>query len=361
MVERRNERSSTRPAPRRTEQRSSNGRRRWNYQPRTAEQVNEQINRTRSRFDSPFTGVKFFRANVGDNTVRILPATWRNPKHYSLQIWEHRYQGADESHYLCLRRMKGERCPMCEGEAAARRAGDTEEAKRMSPMERWVCYVLHRDSQTPDEPVLWDMNSWQDKDIVSLTRNKKSGATIFPEDPEVGYDLMFVRTGQMDRTRYSAFVFDRDPSPIHDNPRVVDEIMEKITENPIDSLLNFYDADYLENVLSGTAGEAQDEGEPEEEPQQAQDDQDQDQQDDEQPAEDDDNGQPEDEPQDDDQDQQDEQVDDDQPAAEDEEPELRRGRSVRPPPREERRQERRPARPITRRGGGNDAPRRFRP
>lgn len=233
----------------------------------SAESARKQMSRSKSRFDQPVKGDQF-KAKQGDNTTRILPPTWADPEHYAYAVWEHRYIGPDESHYLCLRKMKNEPCAICDAERAAREHGDADDAKKLKPMQRWICYVLHRDAEDKNvrtKPLIWDMNGYQDEDIVGRTYDKKTNAALDVTNPDSGYDLSFRRTGQGDRTRYVSFEFDRDPSPIADDPDTMEEILDYIGENPIPDMLKFYDNQYLENTLYGTV-EAQDEDLEDEEP-----------------------------------------------------------------------------------------------
>lgn len=223
----------------------------------TADSVRKQMDRSRTRFDNPFRG-DMLTAKMGDNTVRILPPTWEDPDHYSLSVWEHRYVGPDQSHYLCLRRMRNETCPICEAERESRDRGDQDGAKKLKAMQRWACYVLHRQAEDDRKIFIWDMNGYQDEEIVSLTRDRKTNALLPVTDIDNGYDLSYRRTGQGDRTRYGGFQFDRDPSPIHDDPNVVEEVLREIEENPLDSRLRYFEADYLESMMYGTT-EAKDE------------------------------------------------------------------------------------------------------
>jgi hypothetical protein len=224
---------------------------RFEYHRRDPEEIKQQIERSRSRFDNPYKGI-MFRAKQGDNLVRILPPTWDNHKHYSYQVFMHRYVGPDESHYLCRRKMLNKPCAICDAERDARDHGDIDEAKKLAPRERWVCYILDREGEDPTKPLLWDMNGYQDQDIVTLTHNKRSAAVVYVDHPDEGRDLSFRRSGQMDRTRYSAFQFDSDPCPIADSQKTADAILDEIYDHPIPDILNFFENDYLEEMLGGT-------------------------------------------------------------------------------------------------------------
>jgi hypothetical protein len=232
--------------------------REFHYQPRTLEMVRRQMERARTRFDSPFRG-DLVRWKAGDNVARILPSSWKNADHYSLLVWEHRYVGAEESHYLCLRRMRNEPCPICDAEREAHERGNVEEAKKYKPMQRWACYVLNRqDQDDPMKPRIWDMNGYQDEEILAVTRDKQTDAVLYIEHLDEGFDLTFRRTGTGRLTRYGAWAFDRQPSPVSDDPREIEEIKDFLEQHPLDEQLRYYDADYLQQILFGTA-EARDE------------------------------------------------------------------------------------------------------
>src|SRR4051812_42334164 len=101
----------------------------FKYKKRTADDVKKRAEQSGGRFDSPLIGgVDFFRPKNGENVVRILPATWDEHEHYGLDVWMHRFIGADNSNYLCLNKMQGKRCPACEEHKLAKDAGEEEEA-----------------------------------------------------------------------------------------------------------------------------------------------------------------------------------------------------------------------------------------
>jgi hypothetical protein len=245
-------RPQLRPAP--TQQR-----RREFWAP-TSESINEQMNKSSSRYDSPFEGM-YLKAKNGDNTVRILPPTWNKPRHYCLEVLEHRRIGADHSNYLCLDQEANpdrQSCPICTAWRETSARGDVDGAKLLSPKSRYLCLVLHRNGDSPTKPLIWDLWNKINLEILGRTRDKKSDSAIDVTNPYEGYDLSFRKSGQMINTTYDLFEFDRDPSPLHDDPKVTEDIIDELYAKPLDSRLKFYDADHLEKVLFGTA-EARDE------------------------------------------------------------------------------------------------------
>src|SRR6188474_3791960 len=82
-------------------------------------------------FDSIFDSkVKSFRPGEGKHRIRILPRTWADedgPRHWGYEIFVHFNVGPDNSAYLCLSKMKGEDCPICNERTELSRTAKTEE------------------------------------------------------------------------------------------------------------------------------------------------------------------------------------------------------------------------------------------
>ena len=223
------------------------------YKPRTVDQIKERATRKASRFDSIYKqGVDTYRSKIGDNLFRYLPPTWDDADHYGYTIFTHFGIGPDNSTYLCLRKMLNKPCPICEAAKEAKDAGEADEAKALSYSERIVSYILDRDGDDPEKPLVFDQSWTQDRDVVSLCVNERTGEILMIDHPDKGFDVSFKKQGVGLRTKYYGYQIARDDSPIHDSEKVQDEILDYIKENPIPDALNFYDYDYLKGVLSGT-------------------------------------------------------------------------------------------------------------
>lgn len=222
------------------------------YKERSVDAVKSRAERTGGRFDSPISAkVDTFKPKVGDNMIRIMPPTWDDHDHYGYQVFVHTYIGPDNSNYLCLRKMKGERCAICEEHQRARAAGEQEEAKALEPKEQFWCWSIDRDGDEKDPtPQVYILSWTADRDIAALCYSNRTGKAILIDHPDKGYDLIIKRTGQGLKTRYQ-YQIDRDPTPLHDDEGVQDRLLDWIQDNPIPSVLNFYDNDYLEKVLVG--------------------------------------------------------------------------------------------------------------
>jgi hypothetical protein len=225
------------------------------YHPRSAEAIKARAERTGGRFDSPFKdNTDTFRPKVGDNLIRILPPTWEPHDHYGFQIWVHRRIGPDSSTYLCPREMLNKKCPVCEAEKESRDAGETDEAKALAPAEQFVCWIVDRDDDNPIAKI-YPLSWTQDRDLAALCHNPRKGQVLLIDHPDKGYDIIIKRHGQGLNTKYQ-FAVDREKTPISDDGKVQQEILDFITENPVPTMLKYYSYEYLENVLSGGAEEA---------------------------------------------------------------------------------------------------------
>lgn len=222
----------------------------------------KKLSESRSgRFDSPFKpDYPTFRPASGTNAVRILPKTWEGEgRHWAYQVWMHRYVGTRNGSYVCPKlQFNKPDCPICDAEAEARKDGDEEEARDLAAKSQWICWVLDREGDDPDKPLIWQMSEMQGKDIVNLTWDEKRGDTQHISGPNKGRDLLFIRSqrgNDVKTTRYSSFKFDMESSPIHEDPDTMDDIIDYIEKNPIPETLMERTLEYLEGVMSGTSQE----------------------------------------------------------------------------------------------------------
>jgi len=219
---------------------------------RKAEDVHRRAKQSGGSYDSYIVGdVQSFKAREGEVTVRILPATWDDTDKWGVSweigIWLHYSVGPDNGAYLCLDKMLGETCPVCE---ARREAVDEDEMKALTPSWRALCWVIDRDKEASG-PQLWSMPITLFREIHARSEDKKTGEILYIDDPDNGYDVTFDREGTDKRTKYKAVEIDREPTPLHDNAKTMERWLAYITEHPLPSVLNFYDASHIEKVLFG--------------------------------------------------------------------------------------------------------------
>lgn len=220
------------------------------YRPPPADHVKRQAERKGGKFDSIFKGnFDTFTPKEGDNTIRILPPGWDGAGDYAFPVWIHWSVGADESSYLCLRKMKGETCPICQEVARMKADGEGDDAKRIDCKERFICWVIDR-SDRDETPSLYSMPAGTYKDINALCYSSKSGKAIFIDNPDDGYDVIIRRTGTKINTKYLPQV-DREATAVTDDADKYKELEAWVQDNQIPDCLQYFDADYLEKALSG--------------------------------------------------------------------------------------------------------------
>lgn len=244
--ERGRDRDDDRRGSRSSGSRSSGGTRWKGYQPRSSEDVRHRAEQTGGGFDTFLEGADMFRSKVGDNTVRFLPAAWDDPKHYGYDVWVHSYVG--DGSYLCLDKMKKERCPICLAAKEAKAEGDDDTYQTYKPKQRVLAYVLDRNSDD-DVPLIYDMSWTQDRDIAAVCDTKQG--TLYIDHPDEGYDLTFKRKGNKLNTRYFGYMVDREPTPILQNSRDQEALLDRIAERNIPSLLKFHSAEIMAKAIEG--------------------------------------------------------------------------------------------------------------
>jgi hypothetical protein len=226
----------------------------YEYAGRSSEENTKRAKQGSARYDSIFNeSIVYYSAKVGENCVRIVP--WLNKKfdnyeelkekygsHWGIDAVIHRNVGPDNGTYLCLDKMFGLPCPMCDA------YNDGEED--FKPSDRMLCWVIDRNDEKAG-PKLWNMPLGSSKDIQAASQVKKTGEWLPVEHPEEGYDIYFIRDGEKDRTRYKQFELDRDPSPLSEKPSRMEDWMGQVMEKPLPDYLKSYDAEHIEKVLSG--------------------------------------------------------------------------------------------------------------
>ncbi len=227
---------------------------------RQVEDIARRSKQSGGGFDSFLTSdVQMFKAREGDCAVRILPPTWDDVDKWKdgweIQIFMHYGVGPDEGAYLCLDKMKGESCPVCE---ARREATDPEEAKELRAGWRALCWVIDRDNEKAG-PQVWSMPVSLFRDINARSIDKRTNAVILIDDPEEGFDVLFHREGTDKRTKYTQVEVERDPTPLHDEDKTQAKWLEYIQDNPLPEILKYYESSYIEGVLFGR-GKKEEEG-----------------------------------------------------------------------------------------------------
>lgn len=218
------------------------------------ENVKRRAEQTGGNFDLPFkSGVKVWKAKVGENAIRIMPPTWADANHYGYDVWLHSFIGSSGSTYICPKKTFNKPCAACEESAALKAAGEEDEAKEIAVKQKVLYYIIDRDDRKPVPQIM--VASWnQDKEISEASKINRTNKTLYIDHADEGYDVIVKRTGQKLNTRYQ-WLIDRESSPLDPDSRTQDELLEIIAENPIPSLLKFDDNEKIAAALEGTTRE----------------------------------------------------------------------------------------------------------
>src|ERR1700677_2560430 len=148
-----------------------------------------------------------------ENWVRFLPPTWENAGHYGIDIWVHYSVGPENASVLCLYKMTGKPCPVCEAFAAKEAAGQ-EDSTQYKPTRRVLVWLINRKEDKEKKPQYWAQPQTVDKEITKICRDRISGQLYYIDNPDTGYDVLFDKEGEQMLTKYVGFQIDRNPTSI---------------------------------------------------------------------------------------------------------------------------------------------------
>lgn len=233
----------------------------FTYRKRSAEQINRRA--SGNDFISFISNeVDMYKPKKGANVIRFLPPTWEDPEpdHYGMDVWVHYNVGPDHASVLCLNRMKGERCPICEARARAERKGDEDTAGQLKATKRVLAWVIDRDNEDRNsKPLLFAMGARMDREIAGLSVDPRSKHVLYIDDPKNGYDVSFRKDGEGLKTQYGGIQIDRQPSEI------VDEYLDYVEEVPIPQTLVWRSYEEVQRIFQGAGvsdAEAEEEAPP---------------------------------------------------------------------------------------------------
>lgn len=234
----------------------------YDYQAPTYEDTVDRAERKGSMFDMVLKDAKFYRPKQGVNLLRILPPGWKGARHYGFPIRVHRGVGPNDRQYLCLRENEGspyKRCPVCEALYDLGAKATQQDKMDLRPGISMIYYVIDRDN-AKDGVQVWTSSSTTDSEIAAQSVNRRSKSVLDIAHPDHGYDLEFTRTGTTrNNTRYRGFQVMREPSPLSDSERLMDEWLDVAFDKPLPSLLQFFKPEHVEEVFYGRAKEGEDE------------------------------------------------------------------------------------------------------
>ncbi len=231
---------------------------RFKYKKRDKKAVEKRAHQSGGLFDSilksDFTS---FNPKEGNYCLRILPPTWPDAEHYGLDVFVHYGVGSDNQSYVCLDKMLGETCPVCEERRKAEAEGDVDYAKMLTATKRVLVWVIDRANEDSG-PLLWSMPWTVDRDFSNLSIDKKTGEVFAIDDPEEGFDVDFTRQGKGLKTKYIGSQIARRESPLNDDPEIMDEWLAFIQDNPLTDTIQYFDYDHIAAVAKGRPKEDED-------------------------------------------------------------------------------------------------------
>jgi hypothetical protein len=226
----------------------------YQYERRSREEVEDRASRGGKDFDKFLKDhLKTYSVQKGDNEIRVLPPTWSfkeypKQKHYGFEIWVHYGVGPDRQSYLCPHKMKGEKCPICEEREDALRDGDEKYAKQLEPKRRSLIYLVDRKDEKEGVQA-WAMPWTVDRDLLKISVDKKSGRSAPHRPPEEGYDVMFEKEGEKDRTKYEGVTIARRESELGSQ-----KWLDYAMDNPLPEQLVYFSYEHIAKAFGGGGG-----------------------------------------------------------------------------------------------------------
>lgn len=226
----------------------------FKYRPTSGKSLKERAERSGGGFETYIkSGLDIYKNKVGENCVRICPPTFKNAKHFGLDVWVHGFVGPDKASFLCLKKQLGKKCPICIAAAEALDAGEKKESDQMKAKQKTLYWVIDRDGDS-GEPEVWPVSWSMDKDISGCC-SKRNGRILEIDNPDNGHDVTFRRTGQSLNTRYSSVAVESDTTPLVESKKKMARILDFIEQNPLDEILKYHTPAQMEESLAGGAGE----------------------------------------------------------------------------------------------------------
>ena len=174
------------------------------------------------------------------NQVRIVqPLEIKDLKYYGFDVHFHRDVGIDNAMYLCLKRMFGKACPICELQTSELWDSDPDIAKKYYPDWRvlmWVLDLKEEDEEKLGQVLLWSCPRSLAEEILGQSHKPGTGVYLDVSHPTKGRAVFFSRSGKGIQTEYTSVQVD-------------DEELE-LSEDLLDQMLTF-----LEVLITPTYAE----------------------------------------------------------------------------------------------------------
>lgn len=227
----------------------------FSYKARSADDVKKRASESSRDFDTYLRDdVKMYKPGDGANTIRVLPPTWSEARHFALDIWVHYSVGPDEQTYLCLHKMKGEACPVCEELQRARKDREDEQyVKDLEPSRRSLFYLVDRDNEK-DGVQAWAAPFTKiDQAIVKVSVDRRTNEVLPIDDPDDGYDVEYEKGGKGIGTQYTGVAIARRSSSLGNLAW-----LDFAVDNPLPEVLEYYSYDHIKQAFGGVVGRTDD-------------------------------------------------------------------------------------------------------
>ena len=214
------------------------------YRERTTAEVKERLE-SQGRNKEPITkaGVNIYTPKAGKNRLRILPPTFKG-NHYGYDVYIH--YNIQKSAFVCPR-VVNKPCPICE--EVERNFGDKVIYQKIGAKKKVAVWVVDRDLQA-EGPKLFLMPTGIDKNFI-LQSVDDDGGILYIDSPDKGYDVSFLKEGELLKTKYTGESIARTTSPLSVDHKESDAWLNYITANPIPTQFVVKDYDYIKKVFDG--------------------------------------------------------------------------------------------------------------
>ena len=152
-----------------------------------------------------------WRPKEGKNFVQFLPANDPENKHsIGMSLWFHRNVGPNNDTYLCLKKMFGKACPICE-EFQKRRNESWEDIRHLSIGKYPSAWLFLLVDVTSEETIDVGVQSYVAcktvrDEVINVVDPRTGEPRFLPNDPEEGRVFCFTRVGMSkETTKYSHF------------------------------------------------------------------------------------------------------------------------------------------------------------
>lgn len=177
-------------------------------------------------------GIKKFEAKIGTSYITILPRT--DAPEFFMEIFVHYGVGPNNDAFLCVNRMYGDNCPVCNfGRKLHDEGEDKEVTREYFPTKRILVWVVDsKDVHSISDGVqLYEAPKTVFDNIAELSTDDRTGETIDISDFEEKVTFVFKKTGKGLTTNYSGFKLeewqDDIPEEYYENLPNMEKLLKK--------------------------------------------------------------------------------------------------------------------------------------